>query len=281
MSYENAPATRLVATHCACCGRDLVDAQSVEAGVGPVCRRTHGYATAEGPADWPAIDAATAALDLDPAAREPIAHRDAHAAANRLTHRAALAQGTPRAADLAGVVALLGYPTLASRIATHAGAARFVAEGGELVLTAPYSRDVLAALRRTDARTRWDRAARVRRLAPEALPAVLWALREGLGAATAVVLADGRVARLGDVAPAEAPAAPRREREPLPPTPARGDRVTVRRGREAGLAGTVGWVGAGRDGSPRLGIRPDGQRRGRYTFVALWQLAPVAEAAAA
>lgn len=38
MSYENAPATRMLATHCAFCGRPLVDAQSVETGVGPVCR---------------------------------------------------------------------------------------------------------------------------------------------------------------------------------------------------------------------------------------------------
>jgi hypothetical protein len=28
MSYENAPSTRLLATHCACCGRSLRDANS-------------------------------------------------------------------------------------------------------------------------------------------------------------------------------------------------------------------------------------------------------------
>lgn len=38
MSYENAPATYMLATHCAFCGRPLVDAQSVETGVGPICR---------------------------------------------------------------------------------------------------------------------------------------------------------------------------------------------------------------------------------------------------
>ncbi len=38
MGYENAPATRLVATHCCICSRDLVDAKSVEMGIGPVCR---------------------------------------------------------------------------------------------------------------------------------------------------------------------------------------------------------------------------------------------------
>ena len=43
MSYENAPATRMLATHCAACGRPLVDATSVETGMGPVCRERYGY----------------------------------------------------------------------------------------------------------------------------------------------------------------------------------------------------------------------------------------------
>lgn len=38
-SYENAPATKLLATACACCGRALVDAVSVESGIGPECRK--------------------------------------------------------------------------------------------------------------------------------------------------------------------------------------------------------------------------------------------------
>jgi len=38
MGYENAAATKLLATNCAICGRALVDATSVELGVGPECR---------------------------------------------------------------------------------------------------------------------------------------------------------------------------------------------------------------------------------------------------
>lgn len=45
MSYENAPATYLLATHCICCGKPLVDSASVEAGIGPVCRKKSGYAS--------------------------------------------------------------------------------------------------------------------------------------------------------------------------------------------------------------------------------------------
>jgi len=36
--YTNAPATKLLATHCVVCGRALVDAISVEMGIGPECR---------------------------------------------------------------------------------------------------------------------------------------------------------------------------------------------------------------------------------------------------
>ena len=49
--YETAPATLLVATHCACCARPLVDAVSVERGCGPDCSRRYGIADAQGPAD--------------------------------------------------------------------------------------------------------------------------------------------------------------------------------------------------------------------------------------
>src|SRR5678815_1221799 len=43
MSYENAPSTQMLATHCAVCARPLRDAKSVEIGMGPDCRRKHGF----------------------------------------------------------------------------------------------------------------------------------------------------------------------------------------------------------------------------------------------
>jgi len=43
MGYENAPATKIMATNCCCCGKALVDSVSVETGVGPVCRKKYGY----------------------------------------------------------------------------------------------------------------------------------------------------------------------------------------------------------------------------------------------
>ena len=46
MTYESAPATAMVATHCAACRRPLVDAVSVEMGIGPVCRERYGMGDA-------------------------------------------------------------------------------------------------------------------------------------------------------------------------------------------------------------------------------------------
>jgi hypothetical protein len=43
MSYEDAPATKMLATHCVICARPLRDALSAELGIGPVCREKHGW----------------------------------------------------------------------------------------------------------------------------------------------------------------------------------------------------------------------------------------------
>ena len=42
-SYETAPATRMLATQCAVCARPLLDAVSVETGIGPHCRAKYGF----------------------------------------------------------------------------------------------------------------------------------------------------------------------------------------------------------------------------------------------
>ena len=61
--YRNAPQTQLLATSCCCCGRPLVDAISVQLGIGPECRQ--GYNS-----------------DISP---------ETQARCNQLTHRAAVA----------------------------------------------------------------------------------------------------------------------------------------------------------------------------------------------
>ena len=43
MGYESAQAVELVATTCCVCGRPLLDAPSVKAGIGPICADKTGY----------------------------------------------------------------------------------------------------------------------------------------------------------------------------------------------------------------------------------------------
>ncbi len=43
MSYEEAPATKMLATFCSVCSRPLLDAESVERGIGPVCAEKYGF----------------------------------------------------------------------------------------------------------------------------------------------------------------------------------------------------------------------------------------------
>lgn len=43
MGYEDATATKIMATHCCACGKPLVDSVSVQTGMGPICRKKYGF----------------------------------------------------------------------------------------------------------------------------------------------------------------------------------------------------------------------------------------------
>lgn len=91
MSHENSPATKLLGTACACCGRALVDAESIETGIGPECRKRFG------------VDVVN-----DSAARD---------AANALVHAVAR-KGVSKTAcrQICAQLDALGYRVLAARI---------------------------------------------------------------------------------------------------------------------------------------------------------------------
>jgi hypothetical protein len=91
--YENAPATKMLATNCAVCGKPLVDAESCETGLGPICRAESGF------------DAGVADADRE--------------AANRLVFSAAIAAQQGRATvvvKIAKAVEKLGFPVLAEKM---------------------------------------------------------------------------------------------------------------------------------------------------------------------
>jgi len=134
MSYESAPATAMLATHCAACDRPLLDARSVEAGIGPECRKRHGYAAPEGAADWQRVRELPTAWRLVGDLKG-----DAHAAANRIVHRAACTPHAERA-ELVEACHALGFVRLASRLAAAAGDLVTVRRDGDAyAVVAPYA----------------------------------------------------------------------------------------------------------------------------------------------
>ncbi len=130
--YENAPATKMLATHCCACGRPLVDAPSVESGMGPDCRKKYGVGTG-----------------VTPEARERI---------NSLVYQIALAQGCTlaQARELHG----LGAERIVGKLADRFALATVREDGGALVVETPYREDIVALMRGFA----WDAAAKARRV---------------------------------------------------------------------------------------------------------------------
>jgi len=186
-NYENSPATALVATRCCCCGRKLVDADSVESGVGPVCRKKHGFAAPDVDPDFESAAVAADQLGdtgLDIAAvTAALNAQDAHKACNVLTYHAACHQGTETAQRIAAAVAVLGYRVLAAKIAGHAGAIAVVCVedeklGEAFAVKAPYSKVFNAVIYRSGAKQYWHKKTKTRRVAVADRAKLVFALRE-------------------------------------------------------------------------------------------------------
>lgn len=138
-TYEQAPATHLLATQCAACGRPLLDARSVEAGLGPECRKRHGY------------DARVAQLP-----------EEARARANQLVYRVALEQGGIGVLGATLELRALGFARLADRVLERIDPIRIEQTPDNpltLDVRAPYSEEAIADWGRVG---RWDRERKVR-----------------------------------------------------------------------------------------------------------------------
>lgn len=146
--YENAPATKLVATDCACCGRPLVDAKSVEAGIGPDCRKRHGF-------------------DLD-------VSDEARVEANKLVHDIAVEQGGFEVMKKVARLRELGFNTLADRIVKRLDPIKIDQDpDGRLVVVTPYSETIVSLFRNIAGR-RWDRDRKVNTF-PQSSKSAIWA----------------------------------------------------------------------------------------------------------
>lgn len=148
-TYETAPATELLATACCCCGRPLVDAQSVEFGIGPVCREKHGFN-----------------VDVAPDARER---------ANKIVYAVAANQDmTP---EQATELEELGFSVLVNKLADRlleCGAVTVKVAGKGFDVSTPFCEDATADWRAIPGR-RWFGKDKVNWV-PASQKSALWAL---------------------------------------------------------------------------------------------------------
>jgi hypothetical protein len=192
--YENSPACRLIATHCCVCGRDLVDAVSVEAGIGPVCREKYGYNGAQLEPDWTAYYALVGNLDDTRVTR----HVPPSTLANIITHRIAANIAAPTVRRDILALSALGFSTLSEKLAERVSSALVLEierRAPILILRTPYDVRLVDALRSVRGR-RWDPGQKVNVFPLSSEGEVLRALRS-VYPAEIFVKTDGRIGVLG------------------------------------------------------------------------------------
>jgi hypothetical protein len=114
VSYTNAPATKLVATACLICRRPLLDAKSVETGIGPVCRERSGFDA--DPSLPPKPYQPLGVLDPDRSVQARVDSGNHRGAANALVNFAARTNDKELAARAAVQVGRLGYVRLSQAV---------------------------------------------------------------------------------------------------------------------------------------------------------------------
>jgi hypothetical protein len=196
-TYESAPGTQLLATACACCRRPLLDALSVETGMGPICRRKHGFGEQAAPANWSVVATALAGIG-GASVVDALGAQDAHKLANVLVHQIACEQVGPGVARRVAALDALGFNKLARILATRLGAVEVALEGDLFTVKTPRGLDPIAfeafgvALRSVPG-TGWDGARKVRTVPVTAKRALWDALRRALPGG---VVVGARVAAL-------------------------------------------------------------------------------------
>lgn len=190
--YTTAPACDLVATTCAACGRPLLDAASVECGMGPHCRRRAGLTSDGTGADW------TQAREILARARLEAVGEDARATANRVVARIAADQSAPVVPVLLSALTALGFAGVAEAVREHLRPAcvEVLPEGERAYAVRVEGIDrhtfaaLVDALRRVPGR-RYDGERKVS-VVPVTSRAALWqALRDTLRSGTTLVTARG------------------------------------------------------------------------------------------
>ncbi len=159
MTYEAAPATKMIATHCAVCARPLLDSESVERGIGPDCAKKHGFSKAQGEPNWLAVGVALSELPEGSVEQKLIETADARKLANLLVHRIACDQAGPAVNAYTNAIHAAGFVKLAERIAKRVAPIAVEVVGSYLMVKAPYSESAVIAFRAIPGKS-WDAAAK-------------------------------------------------------------------------------------------------------------------------
>lgn len=170
--YEFSAATQLLATYCACCSRPLVDAVSAETGMGPVCRKKHGYYSEGGEADWEAAEAVLEDTTYAYLIKTAAWNYDARGVANHMIFLIACDQKGPEVARATAALRALGFETVAARIAKRLISVKVTSEGDSLVVESGFNPRFNEAIRAVKG-ARWDAERKVR-VVPSSQRLALW-----------------------------------------------------------------------------------------------------------
>lgn len=177
-SYIEAPATRKLAQNCVCCKRPLLDSNSVELGIGPICREKYGYsAEPEVAPNWDLVGNLLLCLvDLPETTPKVFESKDAHKLCNVLVHKAATTEYPEDLATLAKIIIAAGYVKLGKVVAKRMAKVQILVsmktEGNTIVMKTPFVEGSLEDLRQVIGR-RWDKLRKVNTF-PVASRAQLW-----------------------------------------------------------------------------------------------------------
>lgn len=156
MGYEDAPATKMIATHCASCARPLLDSVSVEIGMGPDCRRKHGLSGKLAP--------------------KGIGDNE-RVKANRIVHQIACGLDAQTLVGALAELREMGFSLLAAALEDARVSVSVLGhDAAHLEVRAPFNADALAAWR-TVPGSRWNGEIKARTVpATQQARAALWAL---------------------------------------------------------------------------------------------------------
>ncbi len=176
-NYTAAPACTMLATNCCVCNRPLLDAVSVQMGIGPECRKKY-MGKGQGASEAARTEAnqivyqlalVISGVNYETAfgTREPMptaVDQDATQAAYALGGPRAvgqmLAANTATGTTLLGRLVELGFDKLAAKMEAAWMPIRIEEVGGRLQLKAPYNEGAIAAQRSIPGRL-WDKANKV------------------------------------------------------------------------------------------------------------------------